>query len=307
MAIHHSTKTRAEKMGIILTEITDDTVNPFPGVGMTIGSVQAFWPKHNMYTFGFGDKPAQSAVEEMIALQTIKERLVDAVVINDTEDPSLVRVYLNTSREQVLDRDGTTPRDALLLIEQDKVWQSTTVPLDGAQAHHEGFPITDNPHDEENDADDFAAWDEAWENAADKADAEGQEEEPSGSVVRPEFRIRYAELGHPAHCGDELAVVLNNLVLGKSETDLEKFEAICAENGVDTTKYKREGTGWQGRIRMTGRNLLARKVYAAGGVLNIPEIARTAPDVHSIQLSADWMSKQRFKLPKPAVATEAKE
>lgn len=312
MTIHHSTIKKAEKLGIILTELPQSegklgysTSSTFPDAGiLPANAVQAYWPKFNVYAFGAGDKPANVAMEEAEALIKIKDQLPNCSILNDPNDPFMVRVFLTHERLQVLDRDGSTPRDALLMITGGKVWQSTTTPSNGGEAHKQGFPITDNPYDEETDEEDFSRWDEEWEESADEADAE-EDKDVSGSVVKPEYRMRYAELGHPAHCGDELAVVLNNLVLGKTATDLEKFEAICAANGVDTTKYKREGTGWQGRIRMTGRNLLARKVYAAGGVLNIPPEARTDENVHSIQLTADWMAKQPFKLPKPKATAES--
>ena len=129
-----------------------------------------------------------------------------------------------------------------------------------------------------------------------------------GSVVKSEYRARYAERGHPAHCGDWLAETLNGLILGKTHTDLEKFEELCALNGVDTSKYKREGTGWQGRIRMTGRNLLAKRVFEADGVLLLPPSVRPEPGVEQLQAPADWMAAQRYKGKKqPAPATEDKE
>jgi len=169
------------------------------------------------------------------------------------------------------------------------------VALNGAIAYSEGTPAGDCPYSSETDDDEeyasFERWNEEWDNAADEA-AEADEGK-GGSVVAQKYRAKYAELGHPTHCGDWLANLLNNLCLTKKDTDLDRFEAICAANGVDTSKYKRDGVGWQGRIRMTGRNLLAKKVYLAGGVIKTP-IEGAEPEYRA---PADWMQMQRFKMP----------
>lgn len=134
----------------------------------------------------------------------------------------------------------------------------------------------------EDGTDEFEQWNADWDAAADEAqeanrDAtqddfeeqeEGDGEEPADkSVVKEEYRARYAEMGHPSHCGDELAILLNNLCLTKKGIDMPRFEHICEANGVDLSKYNRTSKGWQGRLRMTGRNLLAAKVFSNGGVL----------------------------------------
>lgn len=181
------------------------------------------------------------------------------------------------------------------------------VAVDGRVAYKEGTPSGDCPYSSEDEEvyDDFVRWNEEWDEAADAATEE--ESSKGGSVVSEKYRAKYAELGHPTHCGDWLADLLNNLCLTAKGTDLERFEAICAANGVDTSKYRRDGIGWQGRIRMTGRNLLAKKVYLAGGVLLTP-IEGAEPEYRA---PGDWMANQRFKMPKaeqakpvPAPATE---
>lgn len=169
------------------------------------------------------------------------------------------------------------------------------VSLDGAVAYAEGTPAGDNPYMaegvEETDEThaNAEAWDAAWDAAADAAEA--AKPVKGGSVVHDRYRVRYAEAGHPTHCGDWLAETLNNLVLNKAGTNLELFEAICNANGVDLSAYRREGKGWEGRFRMTGRNLMAKKVYLAGGVLNLP-------DGTALKAPKDWMETQRFKMPK---------
>lgn len=171
------------------------------------------------------------------------------------------------------------------------------VALNGAIAYAEGTPASDCPFDgeSEDEADDADAWYTAWDEAADAASE--AEDAKGGSVVSEKYRAKYAEAGHPTHCGDWLAEFLNEQCLSKEGTDLARFEAICQLNGVDTSKYRREGVGWQGRLRMTGRNLLAKKVYLAGGILLTPGIEPEAgPDAH--KAPAEWMAAQRFKMPK---------
>lgn len=166
------------------------------------------------------------------------------------------------------------------------------VALDGAIAYREGVTAADCPFDSETDDEEeyqrFVQWNEDWDAAADAASDE--EEGKTGSVVKSKYRTKYKEEGHPNHCGDELAEILNNYCLGDKATDLETFENICALNGVDTSKYNRTSPGWQGRIRMTGRNLLAKKVWAAGGVIVCPSVDGTIEH----RLSSQWMSAQRF-------------
>lgn len=183
------------------------------------------------------------------------------------------------------------------------------VPVDGAIAYKEGFTAADCPFTSETEDDEeyakFEKWNDDWDAAADAATDD--EENKGGSVVKDAYRARYAELGHPNHCGDWLANLLNNLVQGKSQTDIARFEAICDANGVDLSKYNRTTPGWQGRLRMTGRNLLSKKVYLAGGVIKTP-VSGADPEYRA---PADWMAAQRFKMPKaeqakptPAPASE---
>lgn len=173
------------------------------------------------------------------------------------------------------------------------------VPLDGATAYAEGIMAADNPYEEGTDEAD--QWDSQWDQAADEA-PEDEGGDKGGTVVASKYRQKYAELGHPTHCGDWLAQLLNNYCIGDKNTDLEVFERICSLNGVDTSKYKRHGTGWQGRIRMTGRNLLAKKVFAAKKIV-VPAVGEGADDAnehHEIKAPADWLAAQRYSKPAEA-------
>lgn len=165
------------------------------------------------------------------------------------------------------------------------------VPLNGADAHKAGFTAADCPYTSETEDDDeyaeFERWNAEFDDAADEAT-----EEETHSVVDEKYRAIYAERGHPTHCGDDLATLLNNLCLTeKSGTDLERFEAICEANGVSLAKYNRTSNGWQGRLRMTGRNLLARKVWENDGVVLTP-VEGADPQY---QMSAEWMATRKFR------------
>jgi hypothetical protein len=187
------------------------------------------------------------------------------------------------------------------------------VPDKGDAAYAAGFSAAECPFEEGTEQ--FDVWNEEWDNAAEAftenaastaaimevdedRSAEGNEaggEEPDEavdkSVVKAEYRIRYAEAGHPAHCGDELAVLINHLCLPeKGEFDVARFEVICKANEVDLSKYNRTTKGWQGRLRMTGRNILAGRVFANGGVVKTGGLEMAEPEY---KLSAEWMASRR--------------
>lgn len=299
MTIHHAILRKAEKLGVAISE--DKETDTF----------DCHWVEKNVHAFGVGQfgKVAMTQMEAVIEIAT--KLGPEFRIKNVPTDPWQIKVY-NHDLSLTLDREGGLPVDMLAILNNhgDKPWFTTVVPTDGAQAYKEGWTAADNPHtepeeDDESDPDREAwvAWNEAWDAAADAAQ-EAEDAEPSGSVVKPEYRIRYAEAGHPNHCGDWLAETLNNLILGKTHTDIDNFEALCNLNGVSLAKYKREGNGWQGRLRMTGRNLLARAVYEADGVLKIPaQLQELAGGSTELRADADWMAGQRFKGKKKVEAT----
>jgi hypothetical protein len=110
--------------------------------------------------------------------------------------------------------------------------------------------------------------------------ADEDEEETTGSVVPAKYKKEYAERGDPNHCGDWLALTLAKLcrVLnekGKETTDLDRLEAIANANDVNPARYGKLGVatnGWQGRFRMTVRNMLT-PIVASKGFLFVPEEA----------------------------------
>lgn len=306
MAIHHAQIKSAEAMGYQLEEKSPH--------------VRAFMPSTGVAVFGVS---AKDAMNQMIAFQNILKRNAalryrigehkTAGWLEDTDNDTLsegdhtpVELYRNydklhwshrgehTEPEGAGDGDGVTDpfetsgpdgaADTAPLVKRSEAG----VALDGAVAYAEGIMAADNPFEEG--TDEANEWDAQWDQAADDAP---ESHEKGGSVVAGKYRAIYAERGHPTHSGDELAVLLNSYCVGKKSTDLAVFERICNANGVDTSKYNRTTPGWQGRIRMTGRNLLAKRVYAADGKVSVPD--RDNPDVDMvITLSADWIAHQRF-------------
>lgn len=110
------------------------------------------------------------------------------------------------------------------------------------------------------------------------------------SVVKPTYKLRYAEreanmqrrpkgVSRKALArsnGDWLAIELAKLVLDeKSRLVVARYEAILDANGVPHAKYKREGKGWEGRLRMSTR-LALQRVVAEDGELVLPDGATIA-------------------------------
>lgn len=138
---------------------------------------------------------------------------------------------------------------------------------------------------------------------------EDEESEGGGSVVPDVFKKRYAAEGHPTHCGDWLAETLNKFCQvtdgKKVVTDLDRLETIAASNDVETARVDRLGTatnGWQGRYRMTVRNMLAKRIAAKGFIL-VPEGAGVDAD-KEIKAPRDWVLKHSPK-PKEAAGKKA--
>lgn len=266
MTIHHATRTRAEKAGILLEEVDGGVTATNHQYGIKVGPVAK----------------AQDAL--MSCIMRIEQRQKGEYE-SSSEPPAEPNVDETIEEQQVVEDAKPIERIG-------------AVPIDGAIAYAEGISAADCPYFSETDDDEeyanFERWNEEWDAAADAHEAEEEGGSKGGSVVSEKYRARYAEMGHPTHCGDWLAELLNNLCLTKKDTDLDRFEAICAANGVDTSKYKRDGVGWQGRIRMTGRNLLAKRVYLAGGVIKTPVEGAEA----EYRAPAEWMATQRFKMPK---------
>jgi hypothetical protein len=282
MKIHHAQIKKAEKLGFSLMPVGD--------------LIEAYWPKHNAKIYGVS---VAEAITQMIAAQSIITE--HGYSLNYNQDPSrLVSFFKEDQGVTAYD----TPHAILhslqnpidnkptLVVDRPKIDRSAAgIALNGALAYKEGTPSGDCPFSSEDedseDYDKFLRWNEEWDAAADEV----FDEVVGGSVVSSKYRALYAEAGHPTHCGDWLANTLNDICANKAGTNLELFELICSLNGVDTSKYKRDGVGWQGRIRMTGRNMVARKVFDNDGLLVLPNGINGG----SMQAPADWMATRKFK------------
>lgn len=310
MGIHHATLKKAEKAGFTLTEEGDQVV--------------AFWPKRALRITGAS---ASDAMAQMQAAQVVAE-LQDVRVVPDTDQPRLVTVHFDGL---ILKGSPMPPVAAhkIIMLDKTEEWVEPAadymgdtdsgvndppkeepaieringIAVDGAVAFAEGTPAGDCPYSSETEDEEeyanFERWNQEWDDAADAKQEE--EDAHGGSVVSERYRVIYAERGHPTHCGDWLATTLNELVLNKGGTNIELFEDICGLNGVSLAKYNRTAKGWEGRLRMTGRNLLARVVFLNDGILKLP------PTLHGGQLKApgEWMTQQRFKKVKKAEAEPA--
>lgn len=142
------------------------------------------------------------------------------------------------------------------------------------------------------------------------AEEDAEETESTGSVVPDIYKKRYAERGDPTHCGDWLALKLNDLCKvtdgKKVTTDLDRLETIATANGVEAARVDRLGTatnGWQGRYRMTVRNMLT-KVVAAKGFLFVPEGAGVKQDTE-LKAPREWVVEHSPKPKAPAAKTKS--
>jgi len=308
MAIHHSQVTKAGKMGVQLEEHG--------------GMIRATWPMRNLVIYGID---ARYAIEQMSAAQALikmgEEEGFKVKLVYDPATPVACTLYVNgeefgketpavhwSNKDAVLEfaaellvkvteeqydaaerEDTGTPKRAAEFLE-DKPHSMGGVPTDGGQAFRDGHAQDENPFEEG--SEEAEQWDQDYQEAEDAEDSEEEatkEAEPQAhSVVKSKYRARYAEDGHPTTCGDELATRLNNLLHNDGGTNLALLETICNLNEISLEKYNRTSNGWQGRLRMTARNMLAKKAREAGGVLKMPEMLGG-----ELKLSSEWVGASK--------------
>lgn len=236
---------------------------------------------------------------------TIKRAEKVGVILEDN-DGEFKAHWPKNNRVLFAESASTALDEMLILIEMHTKWASfkVTPSTDGdysqvkvTVAGLRGFSITGAP------SFCFAKAKAAWGDARSELSIEDQEgeeevdeeveEEASGrvsSVVAAKYRARYAEAGHPDHCGDWLANTLNSYCSNKAGFNLELFGLICSANGVDMSKYKLEKPSDRGRYRMTGRNMLARRVFN-NEFLKLPD---TIEDGRQIPAPREWLANQKF-------------
>lgn len=328
MTIHHAQRRKAEKLGIALNEVGDRVEAFIPRFNSRIqantaaGAIQQAEAiiaikaiddqivlkqqadEPTLVTAHWMGKRAVGGATTPIAWHSaIKDDRISWEVEPDEEEVEVTDEQMDQFEEDdsetvaAIAKDGLEPIQRSMEAEADKVEAAEAVerikgiPIDGKIAYSEGITAADCPYTSETDSDEeyqnFLRWNEEWDAAADEATGD-EEAKTSGSVVKPHYRAKYAELGHPNHCGDWMADTLNAVCLTKDGAFmLEPFEAICEANGVNLAKYDRTKNGWLGRLRMTGRNLLSSKVYANGGKMLMPDGSiKQAPE--------DWMATRKY-------------
>lgn len=126
--------------------------------------------------------------------------------------------------------------------------------------------------------------------------AEADEEEDgerAGSVVPEKYKQIYKENGTPGNCGDWLALTLKEYTMTEhGQVNPAAVDAIAEANGLSTAKYDRTNNGWQGRLRMTVRNSLVKKIVEKG-VLVVP--APFAPDDTELKAPKAWLQAMAAK------------
>jgi len=287
MHVHHTKIKQAIQIGCYVSMIERNRV-------------RIFWPQRSVELFL---PTVNDALIEMVAVQNILNAYPDYNI--QTGEFALVTVTNDKGQQMV----GTPmlPTDIWATMEAgEEEWDAPIngrpeekvedeahihgIPKSGALAYQEGVPASDCPFLEG--SPEFAAWNDEWDDAAEK-EVLSEIQPKVGSVVTNRYRANYSESGHPTHCGDELAVLLNSICQNKAGTNLELFEAICTANGVNLAKYNRTTKGWQGRLRMTGRNLLAKRVRENNGNLMMPP--NMWPETY--RLTEEWVrqAEQKFK------------
>ncbi len=124
---------------------------------------------------------------------------------------------------------------------------------------------------------------------------EDEEEKPTSSVVPVRYRELYRRVSDGTNCGDWLATTLNESCkdgIGKrAPFKIDVFHHILMLNGVNLTGawVTNRNNGWQGRYRMTGRNMLT-KIVAGTGILLVghPE---TPDDVKELTAPQAWIER----------------
>jgi len=258
-----------------------------------------YWPAREFELFGTS---INELFDEMAAVQNILNTYDNYKIINADN----MQIILMDNDGQQMVGTPMLPTKVWATIEADEdEWEQALngrpnekhedeahihgVHKSGALAYKEGVPASDCPF--EDGTPEFAQWNDEWDAEADKEVGEGEDNGGVGSVVTNRYRAAYSESGHPTHCGDELAILLNNLCLNKAGINLELFEAICEANGVNLSRYNRTTKGWQGRLRMTGRNLLAKRVRENEGLIYMPE----GMSPNEYHLSYDWVVQAKLK------------
>lgn len=98
---------------------------------------------------------------------------------------------------------------------------------------------------------------------------EDEDDEGPHSVVPEGFKALYREIGiNGQDNGDFLAAAMSEFCRTTEGIDVFRVEKLLSRNGIDREPIA-GNRGWEGRYRMTARNMLARRI-ADDGTLYVP-------------------------------------
>jgi hypothetical protein len=114
------------------------------------------------------------------------------------------------------------------------------------------------------------------------------------SVVKTAYKEKYATRASEAGLGRKAAqrstwdwlaqTIAGECLRAGDRIDIEAFLALLERNGVDHSRWTNRSKGWEGRLRMTGRLALQKRVAEAGTIALSDDVAE-AP--------AEWVAKFR--------------
>jgi hypothetical protein len=115
------------------------------------------------------------------------------------------------------------------------------------------------------------------------------------SVVASSYKAKYVARAREAGSSrkaqrrstwDWLAQTLAGEVLDERDHLLvDRLLALCAANGVETSRWQNRSKGWEGRLRMTARLALQRVVAETGLLLTA--------DGEELEAPEEWVAKYR--------------
>lgn len=140
---------------------------------------------------------------------------------------------------------------------------------------------------------------------------EDEEDQNTGSVVDASYKRQYAEDGHPGNNGDwlnqQFALLKLVTIEGKkTRTDVQALNTVFADNGVISEDHAFgrafHGTsprtnGWEGRFRMSGGNMLRKRVADAGYLVAFGEKHKAPADFVGRYRTKPKVKKAKYEVP----------
>lgn len=273
--IHHNTLKKAEKAGVELRDISNDDW----GRRFT-----AKWRESVFVAFDAQEALAAALLARMVKLEynvNFVQRIVKKQPVG-YEAVGLAKYGELPTLADVVDRLMKRDVDQSAVVLVGSAPESSDEAISKpARSPRPARPVSEaKPLREAAEPDDEASEEE-------ESDEEGR---PSSNIINPKYRELYASRGNPLHCGDWLALTLENQFTGgNGKFDRGLFVEFLELNGVNTSKPWAVSTthGWQGRMRMTARSALELAVAKSGVLVMTPRDKRSVP--------ADFLDLMRRK------------